>query len=137
MFVFTGVGADTPTLVRRFDAWRGRGSPPELRELVRCATVVAESGTDFLEALAEYIDALLALDRAARIGIFSDQHLRAAHLANEFGLLYKPCGAGGDMGMAVSRDPNVLGTFRERIEQEGFLVVPAEISRHGLQVRLR
>ena len=137
MFVFTGVGADTPTLVRRFDAWRGRGSPPELQQLVRCATVVAESGSDFLEALADYIDALLALDRAARIGIFSAQHVRASHLAKEFGLLYKPCGAGGDMGMGVSRDPNVLAAFQGRIEREGFLVVPAEISRHGLKVRLR
>ena len=137
MFVFTGVGADTPTLVRRFDAWRGRGSPPELRVLVRCATAIAEAGGDFLEALSEYIDALLGLDRAARIGIFSAQHLRASRLANEFGLLYKPCGAGGDMGMGVSRDPNVLAAYRQRIEREGFLVIPAEISRHGLQVRLR
>ena len=137
LFVFTGVGADTPTLVRRFDAWRGRESPPELRALVRSATAVADSGTDFLEALAEYIDALLALDHAARIGIFSAQHLRVARLAKEFRLLYKPCGAGGDMGMGVACDPNVLAAFRRRIEREGFLVVPAEIARHGLQVRLR
>ena len=137
MFVFTGVGADTRALVQRFDAWRGQSSPPELRALVRSAIAVADSGTDFLDLLAEYIDALLALDRAARIGIFSAQHLRAASLAKEFGVLYKPCGAGGDMGMGVSRDPNALAAYRGGIEREGFLVVPAEISRHGLQVRLR
>ena len=137
MFVFTGVGADTPTLVRRFDAWRGGGSPPELGALVRSATAVADSGADFLAALAEYVHALRDLDRAARIGIFSTQHLRAASLAKAFGVLYKPCGAGGDMGMGVSRDPDALAAYREGIEREGFLVVPAEISRHGLQVRLR
>ena len=136
MFAFTGVGADTPTLVRRFDAWRAGGSPQELRALVHSATAVAESGTDFLEALADYIDALLALDRAARIGIFSPQHLRAASLAKASGVLYKPCGAGGDMGMGVSRDPNTLAAYRERIEREGLVVVPAEISPHGLRIRL-
>lgn len=137
MFVFTGEGADTPTLVRRFDAWRGQGSPPELCALVRSATAVADSGSDFLDRLAEYIDVLLALDRAARIGIFSAQHIRARSLAKEFGVLYKPCGAGGDMGVGVSRDSNALAAYRRRVEREGFLVVPAEISRHGLQVRFR
>ena len=137
MFVFTGEGADTPTLVRRFDAWRGQGSPPELRDLVRSATAVADSDADFLDLLVHYTETLFALDRAAQIGIFSEQHLRAASLAKEFGVLYKPCGAGGDMGMGVSCDPPALAAYRGRVEQEGFLVVPAEISRHGLQVRLR
>lgn len=137
MFVFTGEGADTPTLVRRFDAWRGRGSPPELRALVRSATAVADSGADFLDLLADYIEALLALDRAARIGIFSAQHIRARRLAKAFGVLYKPCGAGGDMGVGVARDPDALAAYRGRVEREGFVVVPTEIARHGLQVRLR
>ncbi len=137
MFVFTGEGADTPTLVRRFDAWRGRGSPPELRALVRSATAIADSGADFFDMLAEYIEALLALDRAARIGVFSAPHIRARSLAKEFGVLYKPCGAGGDMGVGVARDPNALAAYRRRVEREGFLVVPTEIARHGLQVRLR
>lgn len=137
MFVFTGEGADTPTLVRRFDTWRGQGSPPELRALVRSATAIADSGADFFDMLAEYIEVLLALDRAARIGIFSARHVRARSLAKEFGVLYKPCGAGGDMGMGVSRDPNALAAYRGRVEREGFLIVPTEIARHGLQVRLR
>ena len=80
---------------------------------------------------------LMAMDRAARIGIFSAQHLRAAGLAKEYGVLYKPCGAGGDMGMCMSRDTVALAAYRGRVEREGFLVVPTEISRHGLQVRLR
>ena len=135
MFVFTGVGVDTRMLVRRFDAWRGERLPPELVALVRSATAIADSDGDFLDLLSDYIEALLAMDRAARIGIFSDQHLRAARLAKAFGVLYKPCGAGGDMGMAVSCDSGALATYRKGIEREGFLVVPAEISRHGLQVR--
>ena len=137
MFVFTGVGVDTPTLVRRFDAWRGAESPPELRALVRSATAVAESGTYYLEALAEYIETLLAFDRAARIDIFSAEHLHMMRLAKGFGVLYKPCGAGGDMGMGVSQDLDVLAACRGRIEREGFAVLPAEISRHGLQLRFR
>ena len=136
-FVFTGVGADTRVLVRRFDAWRGDGLPPELRDLVRAASAIADSPSSFLDLLAEYIDALIAMDRAARIGIFSPQHLLAMRLAKEFGVLYKPCGAGGDMGMGVARDPGALAAYRRRIEGEEFLVVPTEISRHGQQVRLR
>ena len=137
MFVFTGQGADTPTLVRRFNAWRGQGSPPELAALVRSATAVADAGSDFLDLLADYIEVLLAMDRAARIGIFSAQHICARNIAKAVGVLYKPCGAGGDLGVGISRDPHALAAFRERVEREGFLVIPTEISRHGLQVRRR
>ena len=136
-FVFTGVGADTRALVRRFDAWRGDRLPPELCDLVRSATAIADSPSDFLDLLPEYVEALLAMDRAARIGVFSPQHLQAMRLAKGFGVLYKPCGAGGDMGVGVSPDPGALAAYRGRIEEEGFLVVPAEISPHGQQVRLR
>ena len=136
-FVFTGDGADTRAFVRRFDAWRGKGLPPELADLVRSATAIADSPSDFLDLLPGYVEALLAMDRAARIGIFSPQHLQAMRLAKEFGVLYKPCGAGGDVGVGVSPDPSDLAAYRGRIEEEGFLVVPAEISPHGLQVRLR
>ncbi len=136
-FVFTGIGADTRALVRRFDAWRGDGLPAELSDLVRSATAIADSPSDFLDLLPQYIDALIAMDRAARIGIFSPQHVHVMRLAKEFGVLYKPCGAGGDVGVGVSPDPSDLAAYRRRIEEEGFLVVPAEISPHGLQVRLR
>ena len=136
-FVFTGVGADTRVLVRRFDAWRGDGLPAELGGLVRSATAIADSPSDFLDLLPQYIDALIAMDRAAGIGVFSPQHLHVMRLAKEFGVLYKPCGAGGDMGVGVARDPDALAAYRGRVEREGFLVVPTEIARHGLQVRLR
>ena len=137
MFVFSGASADTRALVRRFDAWRGDRLPAELRDLVRFAEAIADSPSDLLALLPQYIEALLAMDRAARIGIFSSQHLRLMRLANEFGVLYKPCGAGGDLGVGVSSDPAALAAYRGRIEGEGFLVVPAEISPHGLQIRLR
>ena len=136
-FVFTGVGADTRALVRCFDAWRGDRMPQELRDLVRSATAIADSPARFLDLLPRYIDALIHMDRAARIGIFSPQHVHAGRLAKKFGVLYKPCGAGGDMGVGVTLDPNALAAYQRRIEREGFLVVPAEISRHGLQVRRR
>lgn len=135
VFVYVGWSTETPAFVQRFNDWRRSGEPPELRNLVECARAVAEAGGPFLAPLAEYVDALDALDRAARIGIFSEAHRIATSLAGRHGVLYKPCGAGGgDMGVALSEDADALDAFRAAVTKVGLHVVSAAIDTDGLRV---
>ena len=135
LFVYAGWATETRDLVKRFDAWRGSGDPPELRRLVACAEAVAEPAGPFLEGLAEYVDALEALDRAAGIGIVSEAHAVAATLARRHGALYKPCGAGGgDMGVALSKDEGELAPFGAAVAKAGLQVVSASIDPAGVRV---
>ncbi len=135
VFVYAGWSTETRDLVQRFDRWRGDGGPPELRRLVECAHAVAEPAAPFLEALATYVDALDALDRAAGIGIVSEPHRLATMLARRHGALYKPCGAGGgDMGVALSKDADALRRFAASATEAGMQVVDASIDPAGVQV---
>ena len=135
VFVYVGWSTETRDLVRRFNRWRGDGEPPELRRLVECAHAVAEPAAPFLEALATYVDALDALDRAAGIGIVSEPHRLATTLARRHGALYKPCGAGGgDMGVALSKDAGALRRFAASATEAGMQVVDASIDPKGVQV---
>ena len=135
LFVYAGWATDTRDLVQRFDAWRDSGDPPQLRRLVECAEAVAEPAGPFLDRLAEYVDALEALDRAAGIGIVSEPHAVAATLARRHGMLYKPCGAGGgDMGVALSKDDEALAAFGAAVAKAGLQVVSGSIDPVGVRV---
>ena len=135
VFVYVGWSTETRDFVQRFNDWRRDGEPSALRRLVECAKTVAEGGGSFLDALAEYADALDALDRAAGIGIFSEAHRAAMKLGRRHHVLYKPCGAGGgDMGVALSEDVDALGAFRTAVTQAGLHVVSAAIDPDGLSV---
>lgn len=135
VFVYVGWSTETRDFVQRFNDWRRAGEPPELRRLVECARAVAEARRSWLGSLAQYVDALDALDRAAGIGIFSEPHRRATSLARRHGVLYKPCGAGGgDMGVALSEDVDALGAFRTAVTQADLHVVSAAVDPRGLSV---
>ena len=135
VFVYVGWSTETREFVRRFNDWRRGDDPPELRRLVECARAVADARNSLLEPLAEYVDALDALDRAARIGIFSEAHRAAMKLGRRHHVLYKPCGAGGgDMGVALSKDADAVDAFRIAVTGAGLHVVSAAIDPDGLRV---
>ena len=138
-FIFTGVATSTAAMIRRFEAWREVSNATELDDLAACAHRVCdctEIHNRFIPQMAEYIDALVALDRAAGIGIFGIGHTRAREIARDFPVLYKPCGAGGgDMGVAISTDRDALEAFNTRAASQELTVVPMEITQHGVRVR--
>lgn len=137
VFVYPGSSAQTRKLVQRFNDWRKiERLPQELLRLIDVATTVADPATNFYENVTEYISALRALDAAAKIGIFSEEHLRALTLAERLKVIYKPCGAGGgDIGVAMAPDPGALTAFKSAVTEQGFIAVPAEITKDGVQVR--
>ena len=138
VFVFTGYSTNTGTMIKRFDKWRGDIVPSELRELIYSASILAdctEMYHQFLTQMAEYIEALGALDQAAQIGIYGRGHIAAKALAKESKVLYKPCGAGGgDMGIALSDDLDALQFFSKKARNKNLIIIPMERSQYGLQV---
>ena len=138
-FVFTGAGSRTTALLATFDAWRQRGATGPLERLAAAAREVVDSTTlpdAFLDALGEYTDLLERFDRSTRIGIFGPGHRRARVLSSRLGAVYKPCGAGGgDTGVAVSTEVDVIDAFKEGAEAAGLVVLDMNISPRGVQAR--
>ena len=136
-FVHAGWSSETRRLVARFDAWRKGRVPPALRALMDCAEALAAARgpAAFLANLAAFAQGLRALDRAARIGIYSAAHQAGHAAAQRAGVLYKPCGAGGgDMGMAVAEDADALRAWRQAATAAGLHPIRAGISPHGVRV---
>ena len=121
LFVFCGQGTRTADLLARFDRWRRDGKPKALTRLEQAAWEVAENTGDpasLVAALDEYAYALQQLDQAADIGIFGAAHRELRQLAAQAGVVYKPCGAGGDdVGMALATDQSALATFQESVRR--------------------
>ena len=140
-FVFTGTATRTPELLAKFDAWRDSTRHPALDRLADAAQQAADctvNAESFIAALGEYTAVLQSFDRIARIGIFGPGHRLAQTVAQRFGIVYKPCGAGGgDMGMAIAEDQDAVAAFAREAHSAGLTIVPMEIAFDGLTVRTR
>ena len=138
-FVFTGAGSRTTEMLSRFEAWRRQGATAALERLAAAAREVVDctaQADSFLEALAEYTDVLERFDQTARIGVFGPGHRRARQLAQRFGAVYKPCGAGGgDTGLGASTDADAIRSFERQAQRAGLSVLAMGISRDGIKVR--
>jgi phosphomevalonate kinase len=150
--IWTGASADTSQHVSHFDAWRAGTIPAELRTLMAEASRVADAVSDkgvrapsaaegaltplsFMRQLRAYTAALRALDDAAHLGIYSAAHRLLGELAENHGVVYKPCGAGGgDIGMAFAIDARALDPFERAALAAGFERLPLELDEHGITV---
>ncbi|MGH8212812.1 MAG: mevalonate kinase family protein [Rhodanobacteraceae bacterium] len=140
--VWSGTPADTGSQLRRFSDWRARAPDSyaeKMRELARCAENAAAASrgyqtADLLAAVAAYARRLREFDDAAGLGIFGVGHRALTGLAGRHGVIYKPCGAGGDIGLALSPDPQPLKDFRRELGSSGFHEIAPRRSDRGLQV---
>ena len=141
-FVFTGSSTRTLALVDVFDAWRAQpAASSTLDAFLTAAENVADctgNAQAFMARLGQYTDALTALDRHAQIGIFGPGHQHARALASQFGVLYKPCGAGGgDCGVAVATDRDAIDRFFAAAARSDLVPLPAEVASDGVTVAAR
>ena len=144
-FVFAGASSRTAELVARFDAWRAGGRPPALSRLVEAAVLVADCTADctitadaFAAALGEYAAVLRGFDRAAGIGVFGPAHRLGWERAEDCGVVYKPCGAGGgDMGLALATSPERLAAFRQALVGTQLTWMDMEMDPNGVVVSAR
>ncbi|MEQ8858625.1 MAG: hypothetical protein RIC56_08255 [Pseudomonadales bacterium] len=132
--IWTGTSASTREHLARLRDWLAKGRGRELDDLGARTAGLFEADP-CLEALADYVTALEALDRAAGLGIFSESHRRLGRLAIEAGVVYKPCGAGGgDVGAAFARSENAIERFNRLANAAGFLPLALETASHGIEV---
>ncbi|MEM7077388.1 MAG: hypothetical protein AAF513_02055 [Pseudomonadota bacterium] len=130
--IWTGSSAATPTQLQSFAQWRERGDSSPF-EALKQATTSLHTSVD-MDLLANYCGALRTFDAAAKLGIYTDQHLKLERLAFDYNLLYKPCGAGGgDIGIAFAADVDALAAFTARAQAHNFCPLPTEIAADGVQ----
>jgi phosphomevalonate kinase len=140
--VWSGTAASTGTQLRRLLDWRGHAPDryaEKMQGLARCAEYAAAAvriadTAKLLGALAAYAQGLDEFSDAAGLDIFSGGHRPLAGLASRHGVVYKPCGAGGDIGIALSSDRQSLDGFRHQLGSSGFREVPLKRADRGLRV---
>jgi phosphomevalonate kinase len=92
--------------------------------------------TTVLESLQAYTAALRRFSIEHRLGVFDAGHQELCEVADDLGLVYKPCGAGGgDIGILFAADdaPEIsLAQFGIRAGQLGFRRLPRTLEAAGL-----
>ncbi|NKC01671.1 MAG: hypothetical protein GKR90_24655 [Pseudomonadales bacterium] len=133
--VFTGSSASTPTQVAKFSAWGDSEKSSRLDALAQASENLFQQNPD-LDDLRHYTSRLRELDRAGDLNIFTQEHERLATIAGDLDMVYKPCGAGGgDIGIAITENPQLLQKFCTQAALAGFTALDTEIAAHGIQTR--
>ncbi len=142
--IWSGRSASTGDALARLGAWqsrRGSAYAACMSDLCDAAGVVVQAfrrgdDTTILAGLADYAGRLDALGCQSGIDIVCAEHRALSALAGDCGVVYKSCGAGGgDVGVAIGRDPDALAHFCRRSAAAGFPVLDCAIDWHGLRVR--
>jgi len=139
--LWTGQGASTTDLLRRFESWQLHAPQAFAAQLERLQTVAvvclagwrANDSGKLLSALRNYDEALRQLDEAAGIGIYTPAHERLRMLSHEHGLVYKPSGAGGgDFGIALGTDRAAMAALAVAAAAAGYRPLELPLCAPGL-----
>ena len=109
----------------------------ELGALAAAAVGAWERGDvqAILRSLADYDDALRALDSGAGIGIYTPAHQRLAEIAGAAGAVYKISGAGGgDFGIAFADSAQVIAHASSGFTRAGVVTFPGTPGAPGVLV---
>lgn len=134
-FFYSGVDADTRERIDRAQASAG-----DIGALARAAEQASgafrsANPRDALAAMNHYVRALRDYSDTAGLGIFDAGHDVLHDAAQDLGLVYKPCGAGGgDIGMALAHDEATLDVFAALAGANGFEVIDVELDPLGARV---
>jgi phosphomevalonate kinase len=143
LMVWSGQSASTADFLARLAQWRSAEpqlSAPLIQELcsLACrgaAATAAGATAQLLETVLEFGVSLQKLGEAAKIHIFTPEHLRIRGIVEAAGGVYKPCGAGGgDLGMAVVSGVAAARAVREQLEHGGCSLVDLSEDKDGLLI---
>ena len=91
----------------------------------------------FLKYLDEYTDALMEFSMEYDLNIFGHKHNILVDLAKkESSLVYKPCGAGGDIGICIASSVRLLDDFEKSANQNGFVSLNLQLDKAGLTLEV-
>ena len=120
--LWSGVPADTKPRLERFAA---STLPDRTRALGAAAQAVLDSWTaqkQVFGALRDYAAGLHRFSADSGLGIFDGGHESLFEMARDYGVVYKPCGAGGgDIGIALAEDRAGLRRFVGQAAATGFI----------------
>jgi phosphomevalonate kinase len=144
--IFAGRSASTPGLLARYRAWRANkpavaaSVQADLRGIAEagCAAARSGDGDGLVQAAAAYGRRLGELGRSMGADIVTAEHRAIGQEAERFGVTYKVSGAGGgDLGLALSTDPQALRAFAASVRGMNFAVLDLQLDRGGLSVEER
>ena len=135
--VWTGHAASTTGFVRGLDALGPRREA--MRELMAVAEEVvaglSAAPSSWVQAVRDYAAALQRFAVATTLPIFSGGHADVLRLAAAHGVAYKPSGAGGgDIGVAISDDPQAMRGFVGALAATKMRTIAARPDPDGLQL---
>lgn len=142
--VWSGRSASTGAALGQLAIWRNSHAAAyrmHMSELTAGATTVAEAleagdAATMAEGMSAYADSLIRFGEATGIDIVCAEHRSLMDHANDCGVAYKTCGAGGgDVGVAVSTDADRLNHFARQATAAGFHILETGIDASGLSVQ--
>lgn len=140
LWVWSGQSVSTDGFLQRLGQWREACAPAyaqhmrRLGELAQDAIAALDDGASrFVAGVAAYSQALEGFGAASGLAIFSPSQRQLAQLAAQHGVAFKPCGAGGDIGVLVADAPARLAMLRRSIMAAGLQPLSLEVDPCGLQ----
>jgi phosphomevalonate kinase len=139
--VFSGRSAATAGFIGRFENWRvdaPHAAAAQLLDLADlaeagCAALAQGAVGEFLDVVDAYGGELASLGRAIGMDIVTAEHATIAAAARRLGVHYKVSGAGGgDLGIALSEDPDGLRALRAAVTAMGYRFVELDLEQEGL-----
>ena len=135
--LWSGQSSSTAAQLQKLVEQRKSAASDALVAAAEAVSVAWITGTaeSILVGLREYGEALRRYDDEYQLDIYAAGHADIADRAVEHGVVYKPCGAGGgDYGMAVAEDEQLLRGFVAIAEEQGFAHSDLRLEPVGLVV---
>ena len=115
--IWVGSPASTPRFAAAFGDWRQRKPDRASQWLARCnaltrRTLDVGTAAAWQAGAASWLELLIELQGELDLEIVTEPHRALADAAQDCGVAYKTCGAGGgDFGIALSTDADALNAF--------------------------
>jgi phosphomevalonate kinase len=135
--LWSGISAGTAEKLQRLKQEEVRPSRAQLGFAAEHMATAWHSGSPqaVLEVYRSYIDVLRAFSVDHDLGIFDAGHGALVDAANEMGLIYKPCGAGGgDVGIVLAEDEAAIAAFVASPAATSFVQLDVALDRQGVRI---
>ncbi|HET9048155.1 MAG TPA: hypothetical protein VFN29_04225 [Chiayiivirga sp.] len=139
-FLWSGQSTSTASHLQRLSQWKvaepmrhAACFAPLIEAAQMAAEAVSQDPSVFVAAVDAYGIALQALADASGLEIFTSAQAGMAREARRVGAAFKPCGAGGDIGVLVADSTQRLVQLRGSIMASGMQVLDLNVDACGLQ----
>jgi phosphomevalonate kinase len=139
-FLWSGQSMSTAGQLQRLRQWklaepaRHAACFSRLSECAEVAVDALEQGASaFVAAVDAYACALQKLTEASGLAIFTPAQSALAQEARRLGAAFKPCGAGGDMGVLLTDSAEALIQLRGSIMASGMQALELHVDACGLR----